>query len=183
MQRPVSPLLHDYKPSAERRPRKSKALQWFAVGLGIPIAGVALLTGLSRTEPQPPAPETSVMTATEDAPLILPEVSEPVIEEALATPMPPPAPEYDTLTLTVGRGDTMEKMFRRNSLDIGHLMSIARLDEARKRQLEKEKEKQKRRDIAHCRDSWRARASNCAKKNWIKKSRKRTKRSHWAHRK
>ena len=74
-----------------------------------------------------------MMTATDDAPFLLPEASEPVVEEALVTPMPPPEPEYDKLVLTVGRGDTMEKMFRRNQLDIGHLMRIAQLDEAKKR--------------------------------------------------
>ena len=37
MHRPVSPLLHDYKPPAEKKPAKSKALQWFIVGLGIPL--------------------------------------------------------------------------------------------------------------------------------------------------
>ena len=41
-----------------------------------------------------------------------------------------PEPEYDKLTLRVGRGDTMEKLFRKNGLDVGHLMQIAQLDEA-----------------------------------------------------
>jgi murein DD-endopeptidase MepM/ murein hydrolase activator NlpD len=45
---------------------------------------------------------------------------------------PPPEPEYDKLTLTVGRGDTMEKLFRQHKLDIGHLMAIAQLDEAKR---------------------------------------------------
>ena len=44
-----------------------------------------------------------------------------------------PEPVFDRLSLTVGRGDTMEKLFRRNSLDIGQLMTIAQLDEAKKR--------------------------------------------------
>ena len=41
-----------------------------------------------------------------------------------------PEPEYDKLTLRVGRGDTREKLFRKNGLDVGHLMQIAQLDEA-----------------------------------------------------
>ena len=131
MNRPVSPLLHDYKPSAERRPAKPKALQWFAVGLGIPLIGVALISGLGSRDPQPaPAPETPIITATEDAP--------PVFVEALPeleTPVEPVAeePQFDELVLTVGRGDTMEKLFRKNQLDIGHLMEIAQLDEAKRR--------------------------------------------------
>ena len=52
------------------------------------------------------------------------DVLEPVIEVE-------PDPEFDKLTLTVGRGDTMEKLFRKNNLDVGHLMPIAQLDEAR----------------------------------------------------
>ena len=47
--------------------------------------------------------------------------------------MPEPEPIFDKLSLTVGRGDTMGKLFRKYSLDIGHLMSIAQLDEARQR--------------------------------------------------
>ena len=43
MNRPVSPLRHDYKTSAYRKPAKPKALQWFAVGLGIPLIAVFLL--------------------------------------------------------------------------------------------------------------------------------------------
>ena len=42
-------------------------------------------------------------------------------------------PEFDKLTLTVGRGDTLEQLFRENNLDIGHLMQIAQLDEAKQR--------------------------------------------------
>ena len=44
-----------------------------------------------------------------------------------------PEPIFDRLSLTVSRGDTMEKLFRRNSLDIGHLMTIAQIDEAKQR--------------------------------------------------
>jgi len=44
-----------------------------------------------------------------------------------------PEPEFDKLTLTVGRGDTLEQLFRENNLDIGHLMQIAQLDEAKQR--------------------------------------------------
>jgi len=46
---------------------------------------------------------------------------------------PEPEPVFDRLSLTVGRGDTMEKLFRRHSLDIGHLMTIAQIDEAKQR--------------------------------------------------
>jgi len=44
-----------------------------------------------------------------------------------------PEPEFDKLVLKIGRGDTMEKLFRKNQLDVGHLMEIAQLDEAKRR--------------------------------------------------
>ncbi len=43
-----------------------------------------------------------------------------------------PQPEYETLTLTIRAGDTMDQLFRKHKLDIGHLAMIARLDEAGK---------------------------------------------------
>ena len=139
MSRPVSPLLHDYKPSAATRPAKSKALQWFAVGLGIPLIGLALVTALTSTPPVEAPPEQPVMTATDadrstiDALTAAAATAEPL----LATPITPepvePELQLDKLVVTVGRGDTMEKLFRRNNLNIGNLMSIVQLDEARQR--------------------------------------------------
>ena len=135
MNRPASPLLHDYKPSAARKPAKSKALWWFAAGLGIPLLGITLFTGLSTDAPLPPVSDTPVMTASNavalpidemDAAAITSDVLEPEIEIE-------PEPQYDSLTLKVGRGDTMEKLFRKNSLSVSHLMQIAQLEEAKQR--------------------------------------------------
>ena len=41
-----------------------------------------------------------------------------------------PEPEYETLTLKIKRGDTLDRLFRANNLDLGHLAEIASLDEA-----------------------------------------------------
>jgi len=136
LNRPVSPLLHDYKPSAARRPAKYKAVQWFAVGLGIPLIGIALITGLNQSDPKPPVSNAPVMTATATSEPLLVETED---FEELPLPMQNPGsvaapePQFDTLVLTVGRGDTMEKLFRKNKLNLGQLMEIARLDEAKKR--------------------------------------------------
>ena len=71
-----------------------------------------------------------------DAPLLTAEekdaedITRDVMEQE---PAPEPEPQFDELSLKVGRGDTMEKMFRKNSLDIGNLMAIAQLDEAKQR--------------------------------------------------
>ena len=43
MDRPLSPLRHDYKPSAGIKAKKRSALPWFAAGLGIPLVGIALV--------------------------------------------------------------------------------------------------------------------------------------------
>ncbi len=136
MNRPVSPLLHDYKPSAARRPAKYKAVQWFAVGLGIPLIGVALITGLNRSDPKPPVSDTPEMTATATAEPLLIEtenVEEPPLPMRSPIAVAEPEPQFDTLVLTVGRGDTMERLFRKNKLNLGQLMEIARLDEAKQR--------------------------------------------------
>ena len=134
MHRPGSPLLHDYKPSADKKPKKSKALQWFIVGLGLPLFGVTLVTALSTSSPVAPPPQEPAMaapgvaevTVEEPAPRIYSEVPL-VLVDAIN---PPPLQE---LTLTIRRGDTLDKLFRKNDLDLGQLARIAKLDEAKQR--------------------------------------------------
>ena len=92
---------------------------------------MALISGLSTDNPQTtPVPETPIATATDDAaPIFVEALPEP---EITVEPVEP-EPQFDKLFLTVGRGDTMEKLFRKNQLDVGHLMEIAQLDEAKRR--------------------------------------------------
>ena len=73
------------------------------------------------------------MQATDDGPIILPEVVDAAAEPLLVTHAPPPEPEpaYDTVTLRVSNGDTLDSLFRRNDLDIAELLAIAELDEAK----------------------------------------------------
>jgi len=133
LNRPVSPLLHDYKPSASGQPKKSKALQWFAVGLGIPLIAVTLVNTLEKSTPPAAHGSAPVMTAAADEPPLIPTVDHSVLLEEGAALMPPPVPEFDKLVLNVTSGDTMEKLFRTNNLNLGHLMSIAELAEAKQR--------------------------------------------------
>jgi murein DD-endopeptidase MepM/ murein hydrolase activator NlpD len=124
LHRPVSPLLHDYKPQAQEQPTKARALQWFAVGLGIPLIGLGLVStvDLSRTQ-APPSTEPALMAAAGAEPA----------RDLIYTDVPIvllPEPEYELLTLTIRRGDTLDQLFRSHELDIGHLAEIARLDEA-----------------------------------------------------
>ena len=133
MNRQASPLLHDYKPSATKEPAKSKALQWFALGLGIPLIAVALVSTLNTDPGQQTPDATPMMQAAEDAAVAEPDVENLAGAEQLATPVvqPEPVPVYDSLVLTVASGDTMDSLFRRNELDIAELLAIARLDEAK----------------------------------------------------
>ncbi len=134
LSRPVSPLLHDYKPCAECQPAKPKALQWFAVGLVIPLAAVALVSTLDKTTtPQEPYVSAPVMSAAIDEPPVVPPVDQAVLVQEAAAYMVGPVPEFDRLVLNVSSGDTMEKLFRKNNLDIGELMSITELAEAKNR--------------------------------------------------
>jgi len=115
-----------------RPPKKSKALQWFVVGLGIPLIGLALISTIDTPSKTTPLPETAEMVASTGAEVPYQElVAEPVVYtgEPLVWA---PQPEYETLTLTIRAGDTMDQLFRKHKLDIGHLATIARLDEAGK---------------------------------------------------
>ena len=134
MPRPVSPLLHDYKPSAAKNPKKSKALQWFVIGLGIPLAGLVFVSTLTSTTPPAAPPEEAVITATDGSDYDVESPAELVYSDTplvLADAINPPP--HQKLNLTIGRGDTLDKLFRKHDLDLGHLSEISKLDEARKR--------------------------------------------------
>ena len=139
MNRPVSPILHDYKPSAGSQVKNCNALRWFAVGLGIPLIGIALLLTLKNASgTNTSIVEDDTVLATADADLQLTEIqveSESVaaIEPIPFPPFHPPLelpPEYDQLSLTIKRGDSLNALFRSNNLDLGHLAMIVRLPEA-----------------------------------------------------
>ena len=133
MSRPVSPLLHDYKPSASSQPAKSKALQWFAVGLGIPLIAVTLMNTLDEPASEAPVTDAPVLRSAPGEAPVVPAIEQAVMIEEVAALLPEPAPEFDKLVLNVNSGDTMEKLFRKNKLSLGHLMTIAELDEAKTR--------------------------------------------------
>lgn len=144
MNRPVSPILHDYKPSPERPATKFDALHWFALGLGLPLVGIALLLGLKNASgTSHVALENNVVAELEKQDAELPVAidgdvitepvavvnEEPVTFPEFQAPLALP-PEYEQLTLTVKRGDTLNALFRRNDLDLGDLATIVRLPQA-----------------------------------------------------
>lgn len=104
------------------------------VGLGIPLAGLAFISQLATTPPPAAPPEEPVMTAVD----ALPHEVENTVELVYAeTPLvlvdainPPP---YQKLNLTIRRGDTLDKLFRKHDLDLGDLAEISRLEEPRNR--------------------------------------------------
>ena len=131
MHRPVSPLLHDYKPAATKSPAKFGPLQWFVVGLGIPLLGLAFVSLVDVSTDTPATPKIPAMTASDGTGVNTPPaiVAKPAIYtgEPLVWAL---EPEFETLTLTIRSGDTLDHLFRKHQLDIGHLATIARLDEA-----------------------------------------------------
>ena len=125
LNRPLSPIRHDYKPNATSEATKSNALPWFAAGLGLPILGIALLLANgseSSSEPtavvEPdatPVVDAGVAVEAEQSEAIdltdaieLAEADVVPVAEPAAAPIedefhPPLAlpPEYDKLQLTV----------------------------------------------------------------------------------
>ena len=135
MHRRPSPLLHDYKPSGAEVPKKSKALQWFAVGLGIPLAVLALVSTLNSTSDIVTPPETPVMMATSETISAIDDAAiEPLAADlvSIIEPEPDPIPDFDVLNLKIGRGDTLDKLFRQHNLNLGHLAAIAKLEEPKR---------------------------------------------------
>ena len=147
----MSPILHDYKPSAGRAAKKKTALPWFVAGFGLPLLGVSVVlsgnpepTDAGRSaEPATASaaePEDVESTTPADAGLageaIITESIEPAADAPAAADYPelhPPLalpPEYEKLTLTINRGDTLDRLFRRNDLSLGDLAMMVKLPDA-----------------------------------------------------
>ncbi len=137
----------DYKPADFRR-RPNRRVSWFVAGVGVPLVGVGLILPYQRSpEPAPgslPAPVVddagAISATTADLP-----VAEAPFEQAVAPgETTPPASEIESipdeagrepgesLTMVVRRGDSLDRMFKRNSLDRQDLANIMTLDVARK---------------------------------------------------
>lgn len=149
MNRPLSPIRHDYKPASRIPAEKQNALPWFAVGLGLPLLGIALFLTISHSPANDASDLDSLASVPESNPL---HVVPPETEALMSTPsddsieiaeedlieLPfagfhPPLelpPEYATLNLTIRRGDTLDRLFRRNDLDLGDLASVVMLRDA-----------------------------------------------------
>ncbi len=155
LDRPLSPLRHDYKPSAGIQAKKRSALPWFAAGLGIPLVGIALVLSqpgaavdhalatpderLVATQPEAGfEPAEHEIELAEDPAASTGAESEDALAQNLQEPEPYPdfhpplelPPEFDRLQLTIKRGDTLDRLFRRNDLSIADLAMMLKLPEA-----------------------------------------------------
>jgi len=118
-------------------------MHWFAVGLGLPLLGLGLvlmsngspdsaavasieqsapaLPGLSATEK---ITSEELLSSTFDSHLI------PELDHAFHPPLLLPLPQYDSIQLTIKSGDTLDRLFRRHDLSLGHLAAIVKLPDA-----------------------------------------------------
>ncbi len=121
MRRSSSQLLHDYKPTAAKSPKKAKAVQWFVVGLGIPLLGLALLSTLDFSS------DDSIPVLQEPGMAAMP--GEDLASDDYVVSLVPLVyalePEHETLTLEIKSGDTLDKLFRQHKLDLGNLAAVA----------------------------------------------------------
>jgi len=138
LHRPVSPIRHDYKHKLAHRNPGPRRLSWFAVGLGLPLAVVALLAGLRDAGGTAEQVTPDMMEREIAASLSIPAPPMQRRSESLAELLAPSAPAeaaeivpYTPLTLEVARGDTLDRLFRRHSLSIADLARITSLKEAK----------------------------------------------------
>ncbi len=114
-------------------------MRWFALGLGLPFIGLALLLVLKNASGTssilnyragPPA------ELSPDLPMVVDNPGDELmlIDPSHIAKLPEfkPEPQYDAIDVKIRSGDTMEQIFRDNRLDLGDLASIVRLDEAGK---------------------------------------------------
>jgi murein DD-endopeptidase MepM/ murein hydrolase activator NlpD len=123
-------IRHDYKDNAVAAPdRKQRRWQLFALGLSLPLIGLALLP---LATPKQPAPVQRAETSLEPPPQVanpaatppdVPVEAAPIVEANIE-------PMGTLLDLLVKRGDTLELLFRRNGLSLNDLAAMVALPDA-----------------------------------------------------
>ena len=131
MNRPLSPIMHDYKQTVLKQSKKSKAFQWFTVGLGIPIITVFFINILNKPVNDKEISENSINETKRNVPQDISVIEEKYKDYQLEILKEESKPAYEFIELAIAKGDTLEKLFRKNNLDVGQLMSITELDKAR----------------------------------------------------
>jgi len=111
-------------------------LLWFVAGIGIPLICIALITPSNNTEPNQPTPVVAVDPGTDmldiDAGAMpAPGDASAPIAEAAATEVAPARLPGTELTMIVRRGDSLDRLFKRNHLSRTDLANIMDLKVAR----------------------------------------------------
>lgn len=132
MRRNTGGLRHDYKDNSVAAPhRKQRRWQLFALGLSLPIVGLALVTLGTPQQPLPVArTEASLEPQAALSPLLSP--IEPARSFIGPIALPPDNAKSDgtLVDLLVKRGDTLELLFRRNGLNLNDLAAMVALPDA-----------------------------------------------------
>ena len=123
--------MHDYKQTVLKQSKKSKAFQWFTVGLGIPIITVFFINILNKPVNDKEISENSINETKRNVPQDISVIEEKYEDYQLEILKEESKPAYEFIELVIAKGDTLEKLFRKNNLDVGQLMSISELDKAR----------------------------------------------------
>jgi len=132
------PIMRDYKPVPARVQPRARWMLWFVAGLGLPLVLVALLLP-DPNEPPPLAPESPDLVISigpveeRDVPAGKQATSAP--SKSVSTAIPPlvaaPKPDSERTVLTVRRGDSLDRLFRRHNLSGADLASIMQDDLAK----------------------------------------------------
>ncbi|MDP7270209.1 MAG: M23 family metallopeptidase [Gammaproteobacteria bacterium] len=123
------PVMRDYKPTLAKPQPRGRWLLWFVAGLGLPLITVAVMLPDPGINPFSSDPETVSSPAAESD---TPPPLNPTSEISMYVAAPEPEPEGRRIELIVGRGDSLDRLFRKNDLSSADLALIMREDLARK---------------------------------------------------
>jgi len=144
-------IRHDYKDAVwGPRPARGRRLSWFALGFALPLLGVLVLLLAESDDAEIQEPASTLLRVAAGGSLPPMPIVTPIVT-ARAEPTPPAAAQpasasladaigqslaapFDAaaavLDLIVEKGDTLERLFRRNSLSLQDLAAMVALPEA-----------------------------------------------------
>ena len=123
------PVMRDYKPTPAKPQPRGRWLLWFVAGLGLPLVTVAVMLPDPDINPFSSAGEPVQPPVKESAP---PPLLNPTSTISMYVAAPESEPEGQRMELIVGRGDSLDRLFRKNDLSSADLALIMREDLARK---------------------------------------------------
>lgn len=124
------PIKRDYKPVAPKAQPRPRWLLWFITGLGLPLAIVAIIMPNQNQTPGLGARvETAIDSAISAAPSRNRErkalsPTKPAVSQEIPPLVAAPEPEIKRTVLAVRSGDSLDLLFRRNSLSVADLTLI-----------------------------------------------------------